>query len=181
VAPRLLGATLISRIGGEETGGIIVETEAYREHEPASHSFRGPTDRNRSMFLEGGHLYVYFIYGMHFCLNVVCGRKDHGEAVLIRSIKPTIGIGTMRTRRGPRISDIDLANGPGKLTQALGIDRRVDGCDLDDPNAPVTIRTVPEEMLPAYTTSPRVGITKARDLHWRFQIDSAVDDASHPG
>lgn len=120
----------MTAIGDELTGGVVIETEAYlAEGDEASHSFGGMTRRNESMFRAGGHAYVYFIYGMHYCFNVVTGEAGRGEAVLIRAIDPLEGIETMRQRRRGR-RDRDLASGPAKLAVALGIDRRHDGLDL---------------------------------------------------
>lgn len=156
VARDLIGVILLV----DGVGGVIVETEAYAPHEPASHSFRGPTARNAAMFGASGRAYVYKIYGIHWCLNFVC---QPGHAVLIRALEPTAGVATMVERRklvDPRL----LCSGPGRLAQALGIDKRHDGLPLDAP---------PFELLPAthalpLTASPRIGITKAADLPWRF-------------
>lgn len=156
VAPDLIGATLLV----DGVGGIIVETEAYHRDEPASHSFPGPTKRNDVMFRGPGLAYVYFIYGVHWCLNFTCG--DAG-AVLIRALEPTHGIETMAERRG-QASLKALCSGPGKVAQALGIGPAMNGLSLLDP---------PFELRPAspgidVLTGPRIGITKAADLPWRF-------------
>lgn len=129
VAPALLNKLFM--VG--RAGGRIVEVEAYTADDPASHSFRGPTLRNRTMFGPPGHLYVYFTYGMHFCANVVTGAEGVGEAVLIRAIEPLWELDEMRIRRGEAAKrDVDLTNGPGKLTRALGIGRHNDGDDLTE-------------------------------------------------
>lgn len=143
-----------------ETGGIIVETEAYLPGDPASHSFRGPSPRNRSMFGSPGHAYVYLIYGLHWCLNAVCLP---GSAVLIRALQPTRGLGLMRQRRGTEDAR-RLCNGPARLCQALGIAKEQDGLPLDV--APFVLRRALEN--PTLVTSPRIGITKAADQPWRF-------------
>jgi DNA-3-methyladenine glycosylase len=156
VARALLGAELL--VGG--IGGLIVETEAYHPSEPASHAFRGPTPRNAAMFAAPATAYVYRSYGIHWCLNFVCADA---AAVLIRALEPTAGTGTMAARRGtadPRA----LCSGPGKLCQALDVDRRLDGLPLD--RAPFALRLAPRPL--AALIGPRIGITKAADLPWRF-------------
>ncbi len=162
VAPWLLNKLLVHG----ECVGRIVEVEAYREDDPASHTFGGRTERNAVMFGPPGHLYVYFTYGMHHCANVVTGLAGHGAAVLLRAVEPLAGIETMRARRQGRAQ---LADGPAKLCQAFAIGPEhngVDVCDgrgvhlLDDGTAP------PERPL----VGPRVGITKAVDVPWRFRV-----------
>lgn len=145
-------------------GGLIVETEAYEASDPASHSFAGPTARNRAMWGPGGHAYVYRIYGMHWCLNVVGGTAP-GAAVLLRAIEPTTGLDSMAARRrtdDPR----KLCAGPGRLCEALGIARTHDGLALDEP--PFLLRPAPGE--PRIVVGPRIGITKAADRPWRFGL-----------
>jgi len=156
VAPNLLGATLLV----DGVGGIIVEVEAYHPDDPASHSYRGPTPRNGAMFAGPPRVYVYRSYGIHWCLNFVCGNAS---AVLIRAIEPTDGIAEMRRRRG--LEDIRaLCSGPGKLCAALGVTGALDGHMLD---APPFALTLPRRPLPA-AIGPRIGITKAVDVPWRF-------------
>ncbi len=158
VARDLLGAELM--VGA--AGGIIAETEAYHPDEPASHAHRGPTPRNRSMFLGPGHVYVYRSYGIHWCFNLVCAD---GAAVLVRALEPTYGIDLMAERRGlsdPRL----LCSGPGKLCQALGITAAEDGLTLDSPPLRFRLADTPA----AVVVGPRIGITKAADLPWRFGI-----------
>ena len=161
VARGLLGSTML-RNG---VGGIIVEVEAYASDDPASHSFRGRTPRNGSMFEVPGTLYVYRSYGVHWCVNVACEREGVGAAVLIRALQPTQGIDEMRMRRGVPV-DCDLCSGPGKLTQALGIDGHDDGRLLGQP--PFSFEA-PGGRIDVVTT-PRVGISKAADLPWRYVI-----------
>ncbi len=158
VAPDLLGARLL--VAG--VGGLIVETEAYRPDDPASHSFRGPTPRNGAMFAGPGRVYVYRSYGIHWCLNFVCAGAS---AVLIRAIEPSHGIESMRERRG--LDNVRaLCSGPGKLCAALGVDGDFDHRMLDAPPFAFTERPSP----PPIITGPRIGISKAADLLWRFGI-----------
>ena len=161
VAQRLIGATLLV----DGVGGTIVETEAYAPDEPASHSFRGPTPRNRSMFGTPGTVYVYRIYGIHWCVNFVCRP---GHAVLIRALAPTHGIETMAARRGLD-NERRLCAGPGCLTQALGIDGTLDGTDIFAP--PFTFE--PAAIQEPIVHGPRIGITKAVDLPWRFGLPAS--------
>jgi len=161
VAPDLLGATLL--VGG--VGGPIVEVEAYHYEDPASHGFAGRTARNASMFGPPGHAYVYRSYGIHWCLNFVCEEEGAASAVLLRALEPVEGIDAMRARRGlddPRA----LASGPGRLCQALGVTRDQDGLPLDEP--PFELRERVEA--PEIVRGPRIGITRARELPWRFAI-----------
>lgn len=147
-------------VGG--VGGRIVETEAYHHEDPASHSYSGPTPRNAVMFGPPAHLYVYRSYGIHWCMNFVCWRDAPGGAVLIRAVEPTAGLEIMAERRGladPRA----LCSGPGKLCQALAITREHNGVALDRP--PFVLRPGPARGVVA---GPRIGITKAVDVPWRF-------------
>jgi DNA-3-methyladenine glycosylase len=171
VAADLIGKLLVSTIGGVTTSGVILETEAYTPDDPASHSFRGPTLRNRSMFGPPGHLYVYRIYGIHSCANVVTEPEHTGAAVLLRAIQPIDGIGVIASRRG--IADPKrFANGPGKLGQALGINRTHDGLDLLQRGSLVRIADSGHRVRSIRAT-PRIGISKAVDRMWRFIADGS--------
>jgi DNA-3-methyladenine glycosylase len=161
VAQRLIGA--IVTVDG--VGGRIVETEAYDREDPASHSFSGPTPRNAVMFGPPAHAYVYRSYGIHWCLNFVCREAGHGAGVLIRAIEPLVGIDEMRARRGLEPLKL-LCSGPGRAAQALGITHRNNGMSLLE--APFHIEP-PEEDFPI-VHGPRIGITKAMDVPWRFGL-----------
>jgi len=136
VAIRLLGQRLVRVIDGERAAGIITEVEAYLGAEDkASHTYGGRrTRRNASMYLPAGHAYVYFTYGMHHCMNVVCGEEGVGTAVLVRAIQPTEGLRGMATRRKAAKSEVEFCSGPARLTQALAINRSLDGEDLRTSN-----------------------------------------------
>jgi DNA-3-methyladenine glycosylase len=162
VAPELIGAELYV----DGVGGVIVEVEAYDHEDPAAHGFGNRrSERNASMFLPGGHAYVYRSYGIHWCLNVVCGDEGVSEAVLVRALEPTQGLDVMRARRG--LEDVRLlCAGPGRLCQALGVTRAHDGLPLDRPPFELRDRTRTVEIV----TGPRIGITKAVELPWRYGL-----------
>lgn len=164
-AKKLLGCTLERTINGVVLRGKIIEVEAYDESDPASHAITGPLGRAATMFGPAGRLYVYFTYGMHFCCNVVVGKEGYGAGVLIRALEPLEGEGVMVKNRGGR-SGNQLLNGPAKICQALQIDRSFDGHDLSIP----PIKLLPSEPLPPekIIATPRIGISKAREVPWRF-------------
>jgi DNA-3-methyladenine glycosylase len=174
VAPKLLGQLLIRNTPAGPCGGPIVEVEAYLTGDPASHAFNGQTARNRVMWGPPGHGYVYFIYGNHWCFNVVCLPPGTAEAVLVRALEPAIGLEQMQSRRQVRFPR-ELTNGPGKLCAAMGIDRTYNGVDLCDENSPLFIARNPalksflRQRGPLVTTT-RVGIVKAAELPLRFYL-----------
>ena len=161
VAPDLIGATLLV----DGVGGIIVEVEAYHHLDPAAHSFRGPTPRNRVMFGPPGFSYVYRSYGIHWCVNFVCEKAGSASAVLIRALEPTHGIAAMRRRRGLHDARA-LCSGPGKLCEALGITIKQSELPLDQP--PIALHARREK--PDIVMGVRIGITKAVDLPWRYGV-----------
>jgi DNA-3-methyladenine glycosylase len=160
-AAALVGA----RLTHEGVGGIIVETEAYRQDDPASHSFVGRTTRNAAMFGPPLTAYVYRSYGIHWCVNVVAGPVGEAAAALIRAIEPTDGLEIMAARRRTALPRL-LCSGPGRLTEALGIDRRHDGVSLLEPPLLLEMRT--EE--PEIVVGPRIGISRATEKLWRFGL-----------
>jgi DNA-3-methyladenine glycosylase len=158
VARDLIGARLLV----DGVGGAIVEVEAYAPDDPASHSFNGPTPRNAAMFGPPGRAYVYRSYGIHWCVNLVC---EGASAVLIRAIEPEQGLDVMAERRG--VSDVRLlCAGPGRLCQALAITRAHDGLPLDQP----PFELYAAEGAPALAVGPRIGISKAVEVPWRFGL-----------
>ena len=171
VARDLLGAVL-EVDGPLRTVAVrLSEVEAYAgPADPASHAFRGRTRRNAVMFGPPGHLYVYFVYGMHWCCNVVCGPGGEASAVLLRAGAVVLGVDAARARRPGARSDAELARGPARLAAALGIDRTAAGVDLLDPASPVRLTggdPVPDE---AVRRGPRVGVAAAGDVPWRFWV-----------
>jgi DNA-3-methyladenine glycosylase len=173
VARELIGCVVEHVPAGEPlVSGVIVETEAYHESEPACHAFVGLTPRTRILFGAPGHAYVYRSYGIHALLNAVCEPEGVGAAVLIRALQPLEGIESMRARRSPlgvAMRDEELCSGPGKLTQALGIEMTENGGDLQD--GPVRIRPRETAWLePTILAGTRIGITKAVELPWRFCV-----------
>jgi DNA-3-methyladenine glycosylase len=161
VAPDLIGCILLV----DGIGGPIVEVEAYDHEDPASHGFRGETERNRSMFGPPGQTYVYRSYGVHWCLNLVCEDEGVAAAVLVRALEPAQGIEEMCARRG--LDDLRLlCSGPGRLCQALGVTREHDGLPLDRPPFELHARGAEPEIL----TGPRIGITRAAEHPWRYGL-----------
>lgn len=158
VARALIGVTLTV----DGIGGVIVETEAYDAADPASHSFAGRTARNAAMFGPVGHAYVYRIYGLHHCLNVVCGTS--GSAVLIRALGPLHGLDVMRERRGSGLPIRQFCSGPGKLCSALGIDLSLNGASLLE--SPFALTGTPRAA--SVVVGPRIGITRAAERPRRF-------------
>lgn len=161
VARTLIGAEL--EVDG--VGGIIVETEAYDVFDPASHSFVGPTARNAPMFGPPGRAYVYRIYGLHWCFNVVCDAGQPGSAVLVRALEPRTGLERMRERRGLTAAEA-LCSGPAKLCKALGIDGSLNGRSLDEP--PFALRLHVQR--PELVQGARIGISKGAETPWRFGL-----------
>jgi len=171
VAQALLGAYLVHETAEGITTGRIVETEAYLSGDPACHAYRRQTPRNGVMFGQAGHAYVYQIYGLHHCVNVVTAPAGIGEAVLIRALEPVEGIDLMRQRRGMDKST-DLCKGPGRLVQALGITKAMNGVSLVTGD----LYILPPSAYPAFdqpfemVTTTRIGITQGIDLPYRFYI-----------
>ncbi len=159
VAPALIGWTLLV----DGVGGTIVEVEAYREDDPASHSFDGSRGRNVVMFGPPGGVYVYRSYGIHWCLNLVCEAEGRGAAVLIRALEPTHGLDAIRERRG-LLDERLLCSGPGRLTQALGVTGEHNGRHIDRPPFQLVAPAAQLEVV----TDIRIGITKAAEQPWRF-------------
>ena len=179
VAPDLLGCVFEHETADGLVAVALTEVEAYAgEVDPASHAYRGRTVRNAVMFGPAGHAYVYFTYGMHFCVNVVCMPPGTASAVLLRAGQVIAGEELARARRGPASTPRDLARGPARLCQALGIDRRLDGADLCDEASPLRLRkavaTVRSEEKTVIRTGPRVGVREGADVPWRFWLDGAA-------
>src|SRR5262245_18018694 len=161
VAHDLVGATLLV----DGVGGTLVEVEAYDHDDPAAHGYSGRTARNASMFGPPGHAYVYRSYGLHWCLNLVCGDEGVPAAVLLRALEPTVGLDEMRRRRG--LEDVRLlCSGPGRLCEALDVTRDHDGLSLAEP--PFELRA-PESPV-GVAVAPRIGISKAAELPWRYVL-----------
>ena len=164
VAPELIGWTLLV----DGVGGTIVEVEAYREDDPASHSYGGPRGRNVVMFGPPGVAYVYRSYGVHWCLNIVCEAEGRGAAVLIRALEPTHGLEAMRVRRGLADERL-LCSGPGRLTQALAVTGELNGLSLARPPFELLPPDAPDEVV----ADTRIGITKAVEQPWRFLVEGS--------
>ncbi len=168
VARELLGCLLVRRVGRATLSGRVVEVEAYRgSDDPASHSYRGPTKRSAIMFGEAGHVYVFFSYGNHWCLNFTTEAEGQPGAVLIRALEPVEGIEAMKKSRG--VSKVaQLTNGPGKLTKALSIDGVFNGEDLAKSRR---LYVLGREQPVRVATSARIGISKGRERQWRFFVE----------
>jgi DNA-3-methyladenine glycosylase len=164
-AKAILGYELVYNSPAGKVSGYIVETEAYNQDDPASHAFGGRTIRNAPMFGGAGTIYVYFIYGMHYCMNIVTGPEDRGEAVLIRALEPVRGVGIMKRNRGMEDKS-NLTNGPGKLAQALGIIPDLNGQTIFDGPVSLVPGFKPNEIV----STSRVGISRAKDEIARFYI-----------
>lgn len=170
VAREMLGAILECTTELGTSSGMIVETEAYiGEHDPACHAAAGRTRRTAPLYGRPGISYVYFIYGVHWCFNAVTRPEGMPGAVLVRALQPLAGIPSMRQRRGPTISDLNLANGPGKLCAALGIDGTMNELSLQ--NKPLVVRHGPGVDSSQIVTAKRIGITKAADWPLRYYIE----------
>jgi DNA-3-methyladenine glycosylase len=171
VAPDLLGCLLTARSAHGAVTVRITEVEAYAGSlDPASHAYRGRTARNAVMFGPPGHAYIYFIYGMHYAMNVVCAQDGIAQAVLVRAGEVVDGIGLARSRRAASRVDADLARGPGRLATALDLSRAHDGADLCEPGGALTV-DLGERVAPELIRSgPRTGISRAADWPWRFHV-----------
>ena len=176
LAPQLLGLWLVRRLPEGLCAARIVETEAYPAGDPASHAFRGKTRRNQSMFGPPGRAYLYFIYGNHWCFNVVCRPEGAGEAVLVRAVEPVLGEALLRARRSA--AGENLCNGPAKLCAAFDLDRRHDGADLCDPAGAVWV-AVPDHLAettaaqgPVIVTT-RIGLSRAAGAPFRFYLEAS--------
>lgn len=168
LARSLLGVLLVHETDEGIVSGFITETEAYTEDDPASHTFGGVvTERNRTMFLRAGYLYVYFIYGRYFCCNVTAERGGRGAAVLLRAVLPDEGSALMRKRRGGARA---LADGPGKLCQAFGIGREHDGVDLTEAQSPLYLSQ--GRSVRSVQRTARIGIRHATEKQWRYVVDA---------
>jgi len=165
VAVDLLGCTLVHETAEGVTSGMIVETEAYRPEDPACHAYKGPTMRNRTIFGRPGLAYVYLSYGVHKLLNAVCEEEGVGSAVLIRALRPHQGLEIMSRRRN---RSAHLCDGPGRLTQALGIEIDRDGADLTDGPLYILWGDAPEGRIVSTT---RIGISRGTELPWRYLIE----------
>jgi DNA-3-methyladenine glycosylase len=183
VAPDLLGCVISHETAEGRVAVMLTEVEAYDgENDPASHAYRGRTARNAVMFGPPGHVYVYFTYGMHFCMNLVCQPTHGASAVLLRAGRVMDGVALAAARRSGRapraaVREVDLARGPARLCEALDVDRSHDGADAADPASPLRALAAPEPVPAAgISRGPRVGVSRAADVPWRFWItgDPAV-------
>ena len=169
VAPRLLGCELVRELNGQKIVGRIVETEAYDQKDAASHSYRGRTPRVDVVFGPAGHAYVYFTYGMHYCMNIVTGPEGYGSAVLIRALEVIEGLDIVQAHRPKTTDDLQLTNGPAKLCQALLVDRELNGHNLRKP--PLQLVIMPAIQASHIVQTTRIGITRDTQRPWRFFIN----------
>jgi DNA-3-methyladenine glycosylase len=175
VAPDLLGAVVVCG----EVRLRLTEVEAYDgANDPASHAYNGPTRRNEVMFGPPGHAYVYFTYGMHYCVNLVCGPVGQAAAVLLRAGEVVDGVSAAQERR-PNSSLRDLARGPARLTMTLGIDRSLDGTDVTRRGSPIQVVGGERVAAAMVRTGPRIGISRAAELPWRFWIDAEASVSTY--
>lgn len=170
-AKKLLGQLLVRTLpGGETLSGVIVETEAYLKDDPACHAYKGQTPRNAMMFGPPGHAYVYFTYGLHMMLNLVCAPEGTAEAVLVRALEPVSGVDLMRINRGGIAETRQLTNGPGKLAQALAL-TRLGHNGLDITASGSELYVLPREAPPFETVeTTRIGISQGIDFPWRYYL-----------
>jgi len=180
IAPRLLGAVVVSDVGGQRVAIRLTEVEAYEgQDDPASHAFRGPTPRTAVMFGPPGHLYCYFTYGMHWCANIVCGPDGVAAAVLLRAGAVVEGLDVARARRPAARRDADLARGPARLATCLGLAAGQNGLDLCAADSPVRLASMPSRRRPDVAAGPRVGISTATDQPWRFWLPAEPSVSSY--
>ena len=177
LAQKLLGHFLLRSTPDGICGGVIVETEAYLQNDPACHAYVRETARNAAMWGEPGRAYVYLIYGMHFCFNAVCRESGVAEAVLVRAIEPTLGVEILQANR-PVSRPLDLTNGPAKLCAAMNIDRALDSADICDAASPLVIARNPRRSTLLKTRAPivtttRIGISRAADWPLRWYLDKS--------
>lgn len=169
VAMQLLGFYLVHETRAGRAVGRIVETEAYCEEDPASHTYKGKTRRNRAMFGPAGHAYIYQIHG-HHCFNCTAGRDGYGAGSLVRALEPVEGIDLMRSRRSVQ-QERALCSGPGKLTQAMGITMEQYGIDLLDTGSPLRLEAPEAEQAFTVVHTSRIGVSRAKELRRRFYIE----------
>lgn len=177
VAPDLLGSVVTSEVGGVRVQARITEVEAYQgSYDPASHAFRGMTKRNAVMFGEPGRLYCYFVYGMHWCANIVCEASGSPAAVLLRAAEIVAGVDDARARTRTALPPRKLASGPARLARCLGLSGEHTGLDLLDPSSPVRLERLSRDR--PYLSGPRVGVAAAAEHPWRFWLpdDPTVSD-----
>jgi DNA-3-methyladenine glycosylase len=183
LAPHLLGAVLVSTVGGAQVAVRLTEVEAYEGlDDPASHAFRGPTPRTAVMFGPPGYLYCYFTYGMHWCANIVCAADGRASAVLLRAGEIVRGSEVAWRRRPAAKSARDLARGPARLASCLGLGATHSGLDLCDPTAAVQLESLPRRRAAGVQAGPRVGIAVATERPWRFWLpDEPTVSVFRPG